>query len=100
VANAVVLAAIVAANLEGSKREDREGKVVCATPYPMLWSHVVFCRLILIDIPWTSDKEFLHGDYVGRSNDARSRREVHRQWPDKVKARIVSELATGAIQGE
>lgn len=45
----------------------------------------------MIEIPWSSDKEFLHGAYIGGSYDEWGRREVHRHWPDEVKARIVSE---------
>jgi transposase len=44
---------------------------------------------------------FLHGFYIGGSRDAGSRREAHRQWPDEVKARIVSEsLRPGVMVNE
>jgi transposase len=45
----------------------------------------------VIGYPWKSDKEFLHGDYVGVSHGWPSQTSGHRQWPDEVKARVVSE---------
>ncbi|TPP03957.1 transposase [Rhizobium glycinendophyticum] len=48
-----------------------------------------------------SDKECLHGVYVGGFTARRSRREAHCHWPDEVKARIVSEtLHPGATVNE
>jgi transposase len=46
-------------------------------------------------------REFLHGDYIGGSHVQESGREVHRHWPDEVKAQIVSEsLRPGAMVNE
>ncbi|NKQ73460.1 hypothetical protein C3Y89_24510 [Rhizobium sp. UPM1132] len=57
----------------------------------MFCAHIARCYLILIEILSKSDKEFLHETTLEVLTTRRGRREAHRQGPDDVKARIVSE---------